>query len=36
MENRKSNEQAMVKREEVLALDIATHCGYYSAYGSGT
>lgn len=26
----------MIHREEVLALDIATHCGYYSMYGNGT
>lgn len=36
MENRKSTKKAVTKQEEVLALDIATHCGYYSAHGSGT
>lgn len=25
-----------LKREQVLALDIATHCGYYSVHESGT
>lgn len=28
--------RSVVCREEVLALDIATHCGYYSAHGDGT
>lgn len=35
MVNRKSTERT-ISREEVLALDIATHCGYYSAHESGT
>lgn len=26
----------VIHREEVLALDIATHCGYYSMHGNGT
>lgn len=26
----------VIYREEVLALDIATHCGYYSMHGNGT
>src|SRR5574344_80193 len=25
-----------LKRENVLSLDVATHCGYYSIFGSGT
>ena len=25
-----------LKKEDILALDIATHCGYYSAHSSGT
>lgn len=25
-----------ITKEKVLALDIATHCGYHSAYGGGT
>lgn len=35
MVNRKSTERT-ISREEVLALDIATHCGYYSVHESGT
>lgn len=37
MANRKSNDTPPpVLREEVLALDIATRCGYYSLHGGGT
>lgn len=28
--------EPVIHREEVLALDIATHCGYYSVHGKGT
>lgn len=35
MASQKSTKPA-VSREEVLALDIATHCGYFSIHGSGT
>lgn len=28
--------EPMIHREKVLALDIATHCGYYSLHGNGT
>lgn len=35
MVNRRLTEP-VIHREEVLALDIATHCGYYSVHGKGT
>lgn len=35
MANQKLTEP-VIHREKVLALDIATHCGYYSLYGNGT
>lgn len=35
MENRKS-EGEILRRDEVLALDIATHCGYFSLREAGT
>ena len=31
-----SNETEKITRDQVLALDIATHCGYHSMHGSGT
>lgn len=35
MASRVSNDK-LLRREEVLALDIATHCGYYCLHESGT
>ena len=36
MGNRGLNKQQLVRCEEVLGLDIATHCGYYSQHAWGT
>ena len=36
MASRTSNAKTPATREEVLALDIATHCGFFSLHGSGT
>lgn len=31
-----TNEVEQLSRKQILALDIATHCGYHSTHGSGT
>lgn len=34
--NRNDEKNDKLTRDQVLALDIATHCGYHSTHGSGT
>ena len=35
MENHAS-ENKTLKHDDILALDVATHCGYFSKHGAGT
>lgn len=35
-QNQTNEECKLITRDEVLSLDIATHCGYYSTHESGT
>lgn len=36
MIKKNENEKLQLKREDVLSVDIATHCGFYSVYEAGT